>query len=336
MSKTLKNSNPHGHDLRELDKLLDQYQLVDLVQTGGMSSVFKANQVSLNRTVAIKFLPKNYFKHEEFSARFKQEAELMAQLHHPNIVQIYDFGELSDGNLFIVMEYIEGHDLSQLMDEEISPSHAVNLAIKLTDTISYLHKRGIYHRDIKPGNIINDQEGCPKLTDFGIAKPTKFKETGLQLTLTGIIIGTIDYMSPEQRKGNVIEQSDLYSIATLLYELIMKSLPHGVYKHITSKYPCATGLDPILVKALESNPNERTQTAEEFSSQLKDFIGQYRGLEIFEKSHKCSAFKMCQTRPSEPVKFANQAYPCSKCFRKQNIDNPIKKVIKKLTQYLTN
>src|SRR5258706_12973757 len=187
---------------------LGQYQIIELIRQGGMSTVYKGYQDSLDRYVAIKVLPHDH--DPLFAARFKREARAIAQLQHHNILPVYDYGE-QDGILYLVLQYIQqGITLGDLLGAPMEPAAALRLVSHLLDALGYAHARGIIHRDIKPSNILMPSSAWPMLADFGIAK--LINDNQQRLTVPGLIIGTAAYMAPEQAIGKAIDaRTDLYS-----------------------------------------------------------------------------------------------------------------------------
>jgi len=260
----------HANNPDKLNKFLPDYDIISLISEGGMGSVFKAKQKRLNRIVAIKVLPLGYSTHEEFALRFQREAEIMARLDHPNIVKIYDFGTIPNGNLYMVMEFIDGSDLSKIVDREHPVSKILEIGLKTADALQHMHEFGILHRDIKPANILLSPCGEVKLTDFGISKSMYSNKNDPQVTLTGIVMGSYDYMAPEHRIGQEDERSDLYSLGVTLYELFTGSVPCGVYQTICDGE--RPRIDRLLIQLLERDPNSRPKSAEELRRRLKHLL----------------------------------------------------------------
>lgn len=264
-----------------IGKSIGQYEIIEEIGRGGMGTVYKAYQRSLNRYVAIKILPLSKAQDPEFVERFYREARTAAALKHPNILPVYDAGSTEDF-YYIVMGYAEGGTLEDLirmgpLDIEI----AIKIVVQLAEALEYAHSKGVIHRDIKPSNILLDEEGRPLLSDFGIAKALE----GTKLTQTGIIIGTPEYMSPEQGQGKKIDhRSDIYSLGVVLYEMLTGQLPFKadtpmgiIYKHISEPPPPIRKLRPdvpkwleeIIMKALAKNPEDRFQKARDLAQALK-------------------------------------------------------------------
>ncbi len=262
-------------------RISDRYKILKLIGGGGMSNVYLAHDMILNRDVAIKILRYDFTTEEEMHRRFQREALSATSLTHPNIVSIYDVGE--DGNMhYIVMEYIEGKTLKQYIQEfsPLSPARSVHIMKQLTSAIAHAHENGIIHRDIKPQNILMDLEGNVKITDFGIA--TTLSATSY--TQTNSVMGTVHYLSPEQaRGGTATKKSDVYALGIVFYELLTGELPFSgesavaiALKHLQAETPSVRAFDGsipqsvenIVLKATAKDPNHRYQTAEEMEMDL--------------------------------------------------------------------
>ncbi len=203
-----------------------QYEIVRLLGRGGMGAVYLARERALDRTVAIKVLPPEIAVSAEAQERFRREARTAAKLTHPNIVPLHTFGEV-EGMMYFVMGYVRGESLADRMrrDEELPPDDARRILSAMADALDYAHRQGVVHRDIKPDNILLEEEsGRPMLTDFGIAKAAASGET---LTELGTAIGTPHYMSPEQASGerDLDGRSDLYSLGVVGYAMLAGRLP---------------------------------------------------------------------------------------------------------------
>ncbi len=261
-------------------KPLGKYRLQERVGRGGMAEVYRAYQPGLERTVAIKILHPHLAETSDFVSRFKREAQAIALLHHPHIVQVYDF-DIDGDRHYMVMEYVEGQTLKTRLDdyfargERMPLPDILNLFRILLDAVGYAHAHQIAHRDLKPGNVILDVSGRPVLTDFGIAKIIG----GSRLTDTGITVGTPAYMSPEQGQGESGDtRSDIYAIGIMLYECLTGQVPYDgdtsvavMLKHISHPIPSlrqirpdlSPALEEVVNKALAKDPNQRYQTAAE-------------------------------------------------------------------------
>ena len=259
---------------------IGKYQIVEQVGEGAMGVVYKATDPVLNRTVAVKVMSEGLAQDVALRERFLREAQSAGSLQHPNLVTIYDFGE-TDGHLFIAMEFIEGVDLEQLMEQKapMDLPAKLDLMVDVLNGLSYAHRRGIIHRDIKPANIRIDQEGRGRIMDFGVAR----LETS-NLTGTGTMMGTPNYMAPEQISGGPLTPAaDLWSVGAMLYEMLTSKKPfqadtlHRVLFRIVTEPPtdlleAAPGLpvalDHIVKKALEKDPANRYRTASEMANSI--------------------------------------------------------------------
>tara|TARA_B100001109_G_scaffold28783_1_gene22142 strand:- start:2785 stop:4554 length:1770 start_codon:yes stop_codon:yes gene_type:complete len=259
----------------------DRYEITQLLGEGGMSYVYKATDKQLQRTVAIKTLKPNYVEQEKFVERFKREAQTAANLNHPNIVQIFDWG-IGD-EPFFVMEYIEGNTLTSIIANKrtISMNDILFIGAQVSSGLQAAHSKGLVHRDIKPGNIMITPEGKVKVTDFGIVS---LQNEESDITKTGSILGTASYISPEQAQGKpVSKESDLYSLGTVLYELITGKPPFEgdtpiatATKHITDKPEKLStyranipkGIENAVLKLLHKYPKDRFKNAEDLRAVL--------------------------------------------------------------------
>ena len=203
--------------------IAERYELEELVGTGGMSSVYRAHDRLLERDVALKVLHQEFTADTDYVERFRREARSVAQLSHPNIVTVIDRGE-QDGRQYIVFEYVKGENLKALV-QRVGPlpeEEAVRLALQIARALGFAHDNGLVHRDVKPQNVLLNGDGQAKVTDFGIARSL---DVG-GLTQTGTVMGTSDYIAPEQARGSQVDaQSDIYSLGTVLYELLTGEVP---------------------------------------------------------------------------------------------------------------
>jgi serine/threonine protein kinase len=242
-----------------------------------MAAVYKAYQPSMERHVAIKVLPRHMSTSEEFVARFRREAKLLAQLQHPYILPVFDYGE-SDGYPYIVMPFVQSGTLADLIRiKPLSLSETRQIIIQIGKALSYAHAHGMIHRDIKPSNVLINEDGNCLLTDFGLARMV---EASTKITASDTVMGTPAYMSPEQGAGsNVDHRSDIYSLGIILYEMVTGRVPYTaetpvaiVFKHIQDPLPSARKLNPaipesvelVLLKTLAKSPDDRYQSADEF------------------------------------------------------------------------
>ncbi len=268
------------------------YQIVAPLGEGGMASVYKAYQPSMERHVAIKVLPRHMASSEEFLTRFRREAKLLAHLQHPNILPVFDYGE-SDSYPYIVMPFIPSGTLADLLNgQRLQLAKVRRVMTQIGDALAYAHARGMIHRDIKPSNVLMDESGNCLLTDFGLARMV---ESSSKVTSTGTVLGTPAYMSPEQGTGSEIDhRSDIYSLGIILYEAVTGRVPYNaetpiaiVFKHIQDPLPSARKLNPdlpesvelILLKALAKNPSDRYQNMEGFVQAIQMAISETTPLE---------------------------------------------------------
>jgi serine/threonine protein kinase len=255
-------------------KQFGPYQIVAPLGEGGMAAVYKAYQPGMERYVALKVLPRSYADDAQFLARFQREAKLLAQLQHPHILPVFDFGQ-AEGYTYIVMPYIQSGTLTDLLKGEPLPLARIRQIItQVGEALNYAHARGLIHRDVKPSNVLIDESGNCLLTDFGLARMV---EDSVNLTSTGTIMGTPAYMSPEQGSGQKIDaRSDIYSLGVVLFEMATGRVPYRaetpiavIFKHVQDPLPPARSINPdlpeavelVILKALSKNPEDRYQTA---------------------------------------------------------------------------
>lgn len=261
-----------------------RYELKEIVGTGGMSVVYRAWDLKYNREVAVKVLRREYIEDEDFIRRFNHEAQAASKMSHPNIVNMLDVGQ--DGEIrYIVMEYVKGQTLKELIRKSgrIRPARAVQMTMRILAAVDHAHRNHIVHRDIKPQNILVDENGVVKVADFGIARLTT---SGSTLTQNdGNVLGSVHYFSPEQANGLVAdEKSDLYSVGVVLYEMVTGQVPFDgdspisvALKHVreaprstrTLNPEISRGLDEVILKALDKDSSRRYQSAAEMAQDLK-------------------------------------------------------------------
>ncbi len=259
----------------------NRYEIIKKIGDGGMALVYSAKDLLLNRLVAVKVLREQYATDSEFIERFHREAQAAASLSHPNVVNVYDVGQIGK-TPFIVMEYVEGKNLSEIIKEQgtLKSEYAVNIGIQICSALTHAHRHNIVHRDIKPHNILVTKDGLVKVTDFGIAAVSS-----ISITETGVVLGSVSYFSPEQARGNKVDhQSDLYSLGVVLYEMLCGCVPFRgdtpisiALKHIQELPVPPSKINPdispelqhIVLKLLSKNPSERFQTARELSVELE-------------------------------------------------------------------
>lgn len=252
-------------------KWVGDYEVLEKIGQGGMATVYKGLQTSLDRPVAIKVLSQKMMEDPEIVERFNRESLIIAKLSHPNIIHVIDRG-LRDGMPYFVMEFVEGTTLSQVIKEGVYDNgQKLDIIIQVCKALAYAHKNGVIHRDIKPANILIDKEGNAQVSDFGIAHLFDEQSGQEPLTQQGLVIGTPAYMSPEQREGSpqVGIPSDIYSLGAVVYELFTGTRPQGRFQapsEIAPDFP--PGLDGVILKCLEPEPARRFQTAEELKDSL--------------------------------------------------------------------
>ncbi|YCM43998.1 protein kinase [Verrucomicrobiaceae bacterium 227] len=257
--------------LEDLAPLFPAYELLDFIAQGGMGAVYRARQKSLDRTVAIKILPREFGDDQQFREAFEAEAKAMARLNHPNLIAVYDFGDI-EGMLYIIMEFVDGKALYySAHGKTIDPAVALGLVATISRGLGNAHRGGIVHRDIKPANILLDANANPKVGDFGLARPLDRDRS------EGIVLGTPGYTAPEvyTREFKVDQRSDIFSVGALLYELLCGKQPEP---HSTSM---KSGVDPridaLLAKATHANPNHRYLDVEDFANDLEALIPKLSG-----------------------------------------------------------
>ena len=259
------NSEPfQAPTLEELAPLFPKYSIDAFIAKGGMGAVYLATQISLERQVAIKILPRELGKDQKFRESFAAEAKAMAKLNHPNLIGVYDFGEV-DGMPFIVMEYVAGKPLhDSAYGKQIDPMEAARIVLETCQGLHHAHEHDLLHRDVKPANILLDPVCAEaKLGDFGLAMATSGQGDG------GLIYGTPGYAAPEVYEGKPDERSDVYAAAVILYQLITGQMPDGEYQHPSTLSTCDQRFDPLLAKALQPDANHRHQSAQELADELE-------------------------------------------------------------------
>ena len=243
--------------VEDLQDLLPAYEVIDFIAKGGMGAVYRARQLSLDREVAIKILPREFGENDEFRKSFEAEARAMAKLNHPNLIGVYDCGEV-EGMPYIVMEYVKGKALYYSSRGIcIDPIEAVNLTLGICKGLAHAHEADILHRDIKPANVLLDFDKQPKVGDFGLAHAIGSDEGGM------LMFGTPGYSAPEvlNQSGKVAKQSDVYSIGILFYELLMGKIPDEEYIPVTQKAGVDPRYDQLIRRALDPNPDHRFSDA---------------------------------------------------------------------------
>jgi predicted Ser/Thr protein kinase len=253
----------------ELAKSFPQLEILELLGKGGMGAVYKARQRGLDRLVALKILPPDVSADAAFSERFTREAKALARLSHPNIVGVFDSGQVN-GLYFFLMEYVDGVNLRQaLRAGNLKPAEALKIVPQICDALQFAHDEGVVHRDIKPENILLDRRGRVKIADFGLAKLFKDKaDEGL--TGTHQIMGTPHYMAPEQVRGtrDVDHRADIYSLGVTFYEMLTGELPLGRFPPPSKKVQIDVRLDEVVLRTLEVEPEKRYQHASDIKTEV--------------------------------------------------------------------
>jgi len=255
-----------------------RYRLLRRIGSGGMADVWLAEDSHLQRRVALKILHRRFAQDREFVERFRREAEAAAGLQHPNIVAVFDRGDI-EGTYYIAMQLLEGRSLKQLIDQGLTPEQAVGLIRQVLEAAGFAHRNGVVHRDLKPQNVIVDDEGVATVTDFGIARAG-----ASEITQAGSVMGTPHYLSPEQAQGQAVTAvSDLYSVGVMLYEALagrvpfeadsavaiaMKQVSHMPQRPSSINPGISPALDAVAMRALEKDPGQRFQSADAFIAAL--------------------------------------------------------------------
>ncbi|MBP1691792.1 MAG: hypothetical protein H6Q32_1144, partial [Bacteroidetes bacterium] len=273
---------------------VSHYKILEHLGGGGMGVVFRAQDLRLDRTVALKFLPPELTRDPEAKARFIHEAKAASSLQHDNICTIHDVDESPDGQLFICMDFYDGETLKRKIDRGALPAEeAIDLAIQVARGLGKAHEAGMIHRDIKPANIMVTRDGEAKIVDFGLAKLAR----QTRLTREGSTLGTVAYMSPEQARGEEVDhRSDIWSLGIVLHEMVTGQLPFKsdyeqalVYSIINADVPPIPGSDPrleeIIRKTLKKDPSARYQRMEELESELRSLKADHAPT-VKEKRHR--------------------------------------------------
>ena len=283
--------------------IANRYLIVAAVGGGGMADVYRAEDRRLGRPVAVKMLRREFLKDREFVRRFENEARAAASLSHPNVVRVYDVGETDDGNRYIVMEFVEGETLKDLLRAvgPLSVRQALTVGLAVAQALAAAHRKGIVHRDIKPENILVTREGDVKVTDFGIARAA----SGRTIVHTGTIVGSAHYFSPEQARGGFVdEKSDLYSLGAVLFELLVGRPPFEAdspialaLRHVQDPVPSLRKLRPVIPRRVEQlvqkllakDPQDRFRTAEAACRQIEAVLLELGGPEPLGRAQRAPA-----------------------------------------------
>ncbi len=315
------------------DILEGQFHILQKIGSGGMGAVYKASQPEMNRKVAVKILHPKLSNRKDLVSRFKREARAMSHLSHPNTVKVFLFGELEDGSLYIVMEFLEGKNLHQTVRKggPLPWERALPILVQVCGALEEAHQAGIVHRDLKPENIFLSNQGgiedYPKVLDFGLAKVTEreMRPGSVILTQEGMVFGTPEFMSPEQAQGRPIDgRSDIYSLAVILYETLTGKLPFEAkspmeyIQHHVSTPPIPidqrlpglnfpAGLSDTIATALAKKPDERFQSAAEFARTLQRFVP--NAIALADVLPHASATALQPIAPSNPTPPTQQGTP---------------------------
>ncbi len=291
-----------------LERLARQFPQLDNFEhlgQGGMGVVYKARQRELNRLVAVKILPPSIGDEPAFAERFTREAQALARLNHPNIVQVHDFGR-TDECFYFVMEFVDGVNLRALIrDGKLKPEEALKIVPQICEALQFAHDEGIVHRDIKPENILVDKKGRVKIADFGLAKLLGHPSEALSLTGTGQLMGTLGYMAPEQlQEAHAVDhRADIYSLGVVFYEMLTGQLPIGRFALPSKKVQIDVRIDEVVLRALEQEPDQRYQHAGEVKTELEEISSSHDKATLEWKSGPGSA----AARPTErSAAFADQ------------------------------
>ncbi len=268
----------------ELASSFPQYEILELIGRGGMGAVYKAIQKSMGRPVALKILAPQHAANPSFASRFAQEAKTLAEVSHPNIVAVYDFGQ-TESYYFLTMEFVDGVNLRQAMNAgRLTPEQAMAIVPPICQALQFAHERGIVHRDIRPENLLLDKEGHVKIADFGIVRlmrkeaepysPSTSKSSTSSDMTGHSVLGTPQYMAPEQRDAHseVDHQADIYSLGVVLYEMLTGEVPDKNLAAPSTKVQIDVRLDSIVLRAIQQQPELRYQTAAEFRTTVDTFV----------------------------------------------------------------
>jgi len=318
-------------------KVNDRYEIIKTIGEGGMANVYLAEDSILERKVAVKVLRGDLSNDEKFIRRFKREALSVSNLSHPNIVEVYDVGE-EDGNYYIVMEYIEGTTLKQLLQKRgaLTLTEVIDIMSQLTDGLAHAHEAYIIHRDIKPQNIMIEDNGLIKITDFGIAMALN----STQLTQTNSVMGSVHYLPPEQAngKGSTIK-SDIYSLGILMYELLTGVVPFKgdnaveiALKHMKEKVPSVRKQNPtipqsienIVLKATAKNPKNRYDSVRDMYTELQTAM------------ERNNEKRLVYEYPENDLEETKVITPIAKEPKRSVVDKPVEKEEETEEDYIEN
>lgn len=259
----------------ELAPHFPQLEILELIGQGGMGAVYRARQTKLDRLVAVKVLPPEWGRDPAFAERFTREARALARLNHPHVVAVHDFGETA-GLYYLVMEYVDGPNLRQALQAgPLAPAQALAVIPQMCDALHYAHEEGVVHRDIKPENILLDRRGRVKVADFGLAKLLGGPRVEFTLTGSRQVMGTLDYMAPEQRSRplEIDHRADIYSLGVVFYEMLTGELPLGRFAPPSERAEVDARLDAVVHRALETDPERRYQSASDVKADVESVTG---------------------------------------------------------------
>jgi len=258
-----------------IGRTVDGYRIESVIGRGGMGVVYRATQLSLGRPVAIKVLPEELSGEMQFVERFRREVDVLSRLSHPNVVTVFERGEV-DGRQYVVMEYVDGTSLREVMRRGPLAAHqALSIVRSVLAALEHAHDRGIVHRDIKPENVLLAPGGIVKVADFGLSR-VRSLEDATRLTHTQLMLGTFEYMAPEQREKakEADERSDLYATGVVLYEMLAGELPIGRWEPLSEKRPseCDARIDRVVERSLDKSPDRRYQRASEMGDAVSRLL----------------------------------------------------------------
>jgi serine/threonine-protein kinase len=265
----IQQAQPNGFEppsVAQIGKLFPELEVVELLGAGGMGAVYKARQKGLDRFVALKILPEEFGHDVKFALRFTREARTLARLNHPNIVSVFEFGNVENIYYFL-MEYVDGSTLREVVRaSQLAPEHALAIVPKLCEALQYAHDNAVVHRDIKPENILIAKDGSVKIADFGLSRIVGNEtHATVQTALTQAhqVLGTPRYMAPEQLEGShkVDHRADIYSLGVVFYEMLTGELPIGRFEAPSQKVQIDVRLDDVVLRTLEKEPRRRYQAA---------------------------------------------------------------------------
>jgi len=319
----MSDDNPHQPlefippSVNHLAELLPAYTFDRLIAKGGMGAVYKATQTSLDRPVAVKVLPPELGESESFRESFIKEAKLMARLNHPNLISVFDFGEV-ENMLYIVMEFVDGETLyEKTYGGHLEQQDALEVIIAICRGLENAHEAGILHRDIKPANIFITKSGAPKVGDFGLARPSGDTETG-------VIFGTPGYTAPEVlgTPDKVGPATDIFAVGVMLYELLAGKIPGDLYEPVTKYAKCDPMIDPLIRKAMSPKLQQRYSSSKEFADDLDDIYRKAKKLQ-----HKSSASPFLTTPATKnPANLASSSTVKTARTSKTGLQYPPQKI----------